>query len=82
MAALIAAAALGMGESIAVEVWSLSNEAYGSFVAGIPAPLGIGTLRLESGGRVQGFLVEAEAVRDARDISSYKSWRTFMSASA
>jgi allophanate hydrolase len=72
----------GTGEEIAVEVWSMSHEAFGSFVAGIPAPLGIGTLRLNSGRTVQGFLVEAEAVRGARDISAYKSWRAFISASA
>ncbi len=72
----------GTGEEIALEVWSMSREAYGSFVAGIPAPLGIGTLRLKSGTAVQGFLVEPEAIRGARDISVYKSWRAFVSASA
>ncbi len=72
----------GTGEEIAVEVWSMSREAYGSFVAGIPAPLGIGTLRLKNGTAVQGFLVEAQAIQGARDISSYKSWRAFVSASA
>ena len=31
-------------------------DAYGSFVAGIAGPLGIGTLTLADGTRVQGFL--------------------------
>ncbi|PHP65391.1 allophanate hydrolase [Zhengella mangrovi] len=71
--------AAGEGAPIAIELWSMSEAAYGSFVAAIPAPLGIGTLRLEDGGMAQGFLVEAEAVRDARDISAYGSWRAFCS---
>lgn len=70
--------AKGKGEKIAVELWALSAEAFGTFVAGIPAPLGIGTLRLDDGTTAKGFLVEAEAVNGARDISSYGSWRSFM----
>ena len=72
----------GTGSRIGIELWSLDEAAFGAFVAGIPAPLGIGTLRLEDGGTAKGFLVEAEAVRDARDISSYGSWRAFCSATA
>ena len=37
---------------------------------------------LVDGGSVQGFLVEAEAVKGARDISSYKGWRAFMASAA
>ena len=36
--------------------------AYGSFVALIPAPLGIGALSLADGSSVQGFLCEACAL--------------------
>ncbi|MFZ2102524.1 MAG: amidase family protein, partial [Oricola sp.] len=70
----------GTGERIAVEIWALSPEGFGTFVAGIPSPLGIGTLALEDGASVKGFLVEPEAVKGARDISSYGSWRAFMAA--
>jgi allophanate hydrolase len=56
----------------------MSPEAFGSFVAAIPSPLGIGTLALEDGTSAKGFLVEAVAVNNARDISSYGSWRSFM----
>jgi allophanate hydrolase len=72
----------GAGEPITIELWSMPLEAYGSFVAGIPAPLGIGTLKVKDGRQVQGFVVEAEAVRDATDITSYRSWRAFMSRPA
>jgi len=72
----------GEGGAIALEIWSLTPEAYGSFVAGVPAPLGIGTLRLADGGSVQGFLVEAEAVKGARDITRFGGWRAFMASVA
>ncbi|MGZ5842877.1 MAG: allophanate hydrolase, partial [Xanthobacteraceae bacterium] len=51
----------GQGAAIAVEVWALPAEAFGRFVAAIPAPLGIGTLTLADGRGVKGFLVESEA---------------------
>jgi allophanate hydrolase len=39
--------------------------------------LSIGTLELHDGRSVKGFLVEAEAVAGARDISSFGGWRAF-----
>jgi allophanate hydrolase len=68
----------GAGAAIEVEVWALSASAFGRFVAAVPRPLSIGTLELGSGGAVKGFLVEAEAVEGARDISSFGGWRAFM----
>lgn len=66
------------GVSIDVEVWAVPSEAFGSFVDGIPAPLGIGTVVLADGSQVKGFLCEAHAVRSARDISSLGSWHNFV----
>jgi len=68
----------GAGAAIEVEVWAMPEAAFGRFVAAIPPPLSIGTLELEAGHPVKGFLVEAEAVADARDISSFGGWRAFM----
>jgi allophanate hydrolase len=68
----------GAGASIEVEVWALSPASFGCFVAAIPGPLSIGTIRLADGSGVQGFLVEAAAVHDARDISKFGGWRAFM----
>ena len=51
---------------------------YGSFVALIPAPLGIGTLVLDDGRSVQGFVCEAEAVRGALDITALGGWRAYI----
>jgi len=68
----------GAGAAIEVEVWALSEAAFGGFVAAVPPPLSIGTLELDDGGEVKGFLVEAEAVAGARDISSFGGWRAFV----
>lgn len=67
------------GASIALEVWEIPVEHYGSFVAGIPAPLGIGTVRLIDGSAVQGFVCESIAAVEAKDISHLGSWRNYIS---
>ena len=69
-----------LGAAIAIEVWALSAESFGKFVAAIPPPLSVGTLRLADGSLVKGFLVEATAVAHARDISRFGGWRAFMAA--
>jgi allophanate hydrolase len=66
------------GSRIAVEVWSLDAEGFGRFVAGIPAPLSIGTVTLADGSTPKGFLAEAAAVADAEDISRYGGWRAYL----
>ena len=70
----------GQGAAIALEVWDMPVEHYGSFVAMIPAPLGIGTLELADGSSVQGFLCEAQALQGATDISDYGGWRAYIAA--
>jgi allophanate hydrolase len=70
------------GAAIAVEVWALPTKAFGAFVAAIPAPLSIGTVRLADGSGVKGFLVEAAAVDGARDITHFGGWRAFVAAQA
>ena len=68
----------GTGTPIAVELWALSAASFGQFVAAIPPPLSIGTVRLADGRGIKGFLVEAADVGGARDISSFGGWRAFM----
>jgi allophanate hydrolase len=72
----------GAGSAIAAEIWSLDRAGFGEFVAGIPAPLGIGTIRLKDGGSVKGFLVEAEAVKAAEDVSRFGGWRAYLKSRA
>ena len=68
----------GSGSSIQLELWALSAAAFGKFVASIPPPLSIGTIRLADGSGVKGFLVEPAAIDGARDISAFGGWRAFM----
>jgi allophanate hydrolase len=68
--------------AIEVEIWEMDDAAFGSFVALIPAPLGIGTLALEDGRRVKGFLCESHATVDAEDITSFGGWRAWLSRTA
>ncbi len=69
------------GAAIDMEIWEMPAAAFGSFVAGIPSPLGIGTVELEGGGSVQGFVCEAWATAEARDITHHGGWRAFLAAS-
>jgi len=52
----------------------------GSFLALIPAPLGLGTLEIEDGTQVHGFLCEPHALVGAPDISAYGGWRAYLGA--
>jgi allophanate hydrolase len=70
----------GSGANIEIEIWALPAECFGRFVAAVPPPLSIGTIRLADGRTVQGFLVESEAIIGARDISSFGGWRAFLAA--
>jgi allophanate hydrolase len=68
------------GAAIEVEVWSVPAEHFGTFVAGIPAPLGIGKVELANGTQVPGFLCESHAVAQAEDITHLASWRAYLNA--
>jgi allophanate hydrolase len=70
----------GQGSRITVEIWALPVSGFGRFVAAVPSPLSIGTLRLADGRAVKGFLVEAEGVDGARDISSFGGWRAYINS--
>jgi allophanate hydrolase len=66
------------GRSIAAEIWSLDIASFGAFVANIPAPLGVGVIDFADGVSAKGFLVEAEAVKGAKDVSEFGGWRAYM----
>jgi allophanate hydrolase len=68
------------GPGIEVEIWSLPPDAFGHFVARIPAPLGIGKIRLADGSQVSGFLCEASGVEAAQDITAIGSWRDYIAS--
>jgi allophanate hydrolase len=67
------------GAAIDLEVWGLPLTAFGTFMAGIPQPLGIGTLTLANGSHVKGFVCEQCATKDAKDVTHFGGWRSFLS---
>jgi allophanate hydrolase len=68
----------GEGVAIKAELWTLDPAGFGAFVAKVSAPLSIGTIRLADGSTVKGFLVEAEAVVGAANISKFGGWRSYI----
>jgi allophanate hydrolase len=68
----------GTGHAIEVEVWALPVESFGSFMKLVSSPLGIGTLRLDDGTDVKGFICEPFALASANDISHFGGWRNFV----
>ncbi|MBJ7554502.1 allophanate hydrolase [Marinomonas spartinae] len=68
------------GNAIDVEVWSVPTQHLGSFVAGIPAPLGIGKITLADGSQVAGFICEPYGIEDAQDITHFKGWRAYLAS--
>ena len=68
------------GAAIQVEVYDLPITNVGAFLAGIAAPLGLGTVRLDTGEEVHGFLCEPIAVEGAPDISAHGGWRAYVAS--
>lgn len=66
------------GAAIEVEVWRVPLSDFGSFVAEIPRPLGIGKLELEDGRWLSGFICEQYALNSATDITEFGSWRAYI----
>jgi allophanate hydrolase len=66
------------GPGIEVEVWDMPIETIGSFLALIPPPLSIGSVRLENGQVVKGFLCEGFALAGAKEITQLGGWRAYL----
>lgn len=66
--------------SIEVEVWELDERGFGSFTAGVPAPMTIGTTRLGDGTRVKGFSCEGYALAGAEEITRFGGWRGYLAS--
>jgi allophanate hydrolase len=66
------------GVAIAVEVWQLPSAELGSFLNGIPAPLGLGKVELSDGRWETGFICEGHGLAGATDISQWGGWRAWL----
>jgi hypothetical protein len=70
----------GEGAGIEAEVWALPASGFGTFVASIPAPLCIGTVRLADGTAPKGFLVEPAGLINADEITRLGGWRAYIAS--
>lgn len=70
--------ALSDGKSLPLEIWQIPSEKVGSFLAAIPAPLGLGKISLSDDSEVCGFLCEASATTDKTDITDFGGWRAWL----
>ena len=66
------------GANIALEVWALPKQHMGEFISGVPAPLGIGTLTLDNGTQVKGFICEAIGMVGAKELTEFGGWRAYL----
>ena len=66
------------GKAIDIEIWKMPKAEFGSFVAGIAAPLGIGKVETQDGRRLPGFICEGYAVAGAKDITELGGWRQYL----
>ncbi|ARB25979.1 allophanate hydrolase [Pseudomonas tolaasii] len=66
------------GVAIEVEVWALPSAELGSFLTGIPAPLGLGKVQLADGRWETGFICEPYGLKGAVDISHFGGWRAYL----
>jgi allophanate hydrolase len=66
------------GAAIAVEVWDVPTAQIGSFLALIPAPLGLGKVELADGSWTAGFICEGFALDAAEDVTPFGGWRAYM----
>jgi allophanate hydrolase len=70
------------GPGIEVEVWAVPADRFGSYVAAVPPPLGIGNATLEDGRIVKCFICEPYAIAGAAEITHFGGWRKFIGLGA
>lgn len=70
------------GTAIEVEVWALDARGFGELTALVAPPLAIGTITLEDGSAVKGFVCEPRALDGALEITGFGGWRAFLASRA
>ncbi len=68
----------GSGHSIEIEIYEMTHADMGSFLLLIPPPLGIGTIEVDDGSLVRGFICEPRASNGATDVSAFGGWRAYI----
>ena len=59
------------GMKVDIDIYRLPKKSYGAFMEKIPSPLSIGTIRLDDGSLVKGFLCEEIALQEAEQIEKF-----------
>ena len=69
-----------VGAKISIEVYAIPKEHVGQFLSYIPEPLGLGTLLLEDGTSVKGFICEEAGYKQegSVDITSYGGFKAYV----
>jgi allophanate hydrolase len=65
------------GRRIELEVYRLPMAEVGQLLSAVASPLAIGTIVLDSGESVHGFLCEPSGLAGAEDISAFGGWRAY-----
>ena len=73
-------AAEGTGAAIAVELWALPPAALADLLTRVPPPLALGTIPLEDGRSVTGFVLQAGGEAGARDVTHFGDWRGLLAS--
>ncbi|MDF7800222.1 allophanate hydrolase [Pontiellaceae bacterium B1224] len=65
------------GGGIYLEIYRLTFKNFGKFVSAIPAPLGIGKVKLRGGTEVCGFIAEPAVKQMGEEITHLSDWRKY-----
>ncbi|KAK9462206.1 uncharacterized protein V1516DRAFT_674026 [Lipomyces oligophaga] len=67
-----------VGEKIELEVYDIPSENFGAFISLVPPPLAIGSVELENGHWVKGFVCEENGFDGAKDVTKFGGWRSYV----
>ncbi|OZE41979.1 MULTISPECIES: allophanate hydrolase [unclassified Rhodococcus (in: high G+C Gram-positive bacteria)] len=67
----------GDGAPISGELYRMSAAALGTFLAGLPSPMGLGPVELSDGRWVTGFCCAHDAAESGTDITEFGGWRAY-----
>jgi allophanate hydrolase len=68
------------GNAINLEIWKIPKKNFGEFIEYVQPPLGIGSIELEDGKWIKGFLCEKSGIVNAKNISEIGDWREYIKA--
>ena len=61
-----------------MEIWRIPKKNFGKFIEYVQHPLSIGSIELDNGKWIKGFLCEISGTINAKDISNIGDWRDYI----